>query len=603
MGSRIENRVVLGSLRYKSASDTNLLFQLPLTQTAKENVEFDRTISVQLSQVYDNERQSSTLFRPMCKLSLIFENKYTGRTGYYPYKSSLYYENIKGTADLACSNDPNVSDVKYSGFPQYYEFDFMRVDNNISGYTIPDVDNKYHVNFANKSATTYNWSLYMSYAYNNNYSQQMSAIDIKTQTTMNWVASDGIPFVVNRSTDQSQLIISFRCPMSHGLSVGDYVKLSFKYNNNNDLFQVYSLGDSFYGNEEFIFNIYDVGYLGNTFNNGVTGTFKRISDINNSGDTTSEYYVRQHKILTEENYAVLTKTGFEQQIFNKVKKREKGSITPNNQTRISLKESNTVYNLSFNEDIDIGSLKDNLTRPLTELYFTVIWKGFMGWTMGIGDYGVQKGWGFNIPPSTISNDVPSPWWNYSNSDSLNNFQLTRYTTTESLKTNPARYFQYVKPFKVGTIIDGDYCEWNKSEQKERVISDLYHKFKYNPYFFNIGVTQDLPFGNSNKGYYYKPLYPVTIRTYSDYIEEGDPKTVDGIPDYAIFSNKTNTFVWRDIYPYGYIDTSNIGVDYPFLNGRHYPYTDIKFKLFGEGSDYINNINNSVVSDPTTDNCE
>ena len=38
MGSRIENRVVLGSLRYKSSPDTNLLFQVPLVQTAKENI-------------------------------------------------------------------------------------------------------------------------------------------------------------------------------------------------------------------------------------------------------------------------------------------------------------------------------------------------------------------------------------------------------------------------------------------------------------------------------------------------------------------------------------------------------------------------------------
>ena len=36
MGNRIDTRVVLGSLRYKSAPDTNLMFNVPLIQTNKE---------------------------------------------------------------------------------------------------------------------------------------------------------------------------------------------------------------------------------------------------------------------------------------------------------------------------------------------------------------------------------------------------------------------------------------------------------------------------------------------------------------------------------------------------------------------------------------
>ena len=90
MSDRIENRVVLGSLRYKSAPNINLLFQVPLVQTYKENVEFDRTVSINLQQIYDDERQASTTFRPIGKLSLLFNNVYMGTTNYYPYKSSLY---------------------------------------------------------------------------------------------------------------------------------------------------------------------------------------------------------------------------------------------------------------------------------------------------------------------------------------------------------------------------------------------------------------------------------------------------------------------------------------------------------------------------------
>ena len=72
MGNRIDTRVILGSLRYKSAPDTNLMFNVPLIQTAQMNIEFDRNIDISLEQVFDDERQKSDIFRPTCKFSLLF---------------------------------------------------------------------------------------------------------------------------------------------------------------------------------------------------------------------------------------------------------------------------------------------------------------------------------------------------------------------------------------------------------------------------------------------------------------------------------------------------------------------------------------------------
>jgi len=607
MGDRIENRVVLGSLRYKSAPNINMLFQVPLVQTVKENVEFDRTISISLQQLYDDERQSSTIFRPISKLSLLFDNQYMGTSNYYPFKSSFYYENVLGLIQLFCKD---TSDTLYSGYPQYYEFDFMRIDNDISGYTTNDSNNIKHIDFVNKSATTYNWSVYLSYAYDNDYGKRMSYFDDEYNITLNWVASDGIPFVVSQGTDQSQGVITFKCPVPHGLSEGEYVKLNFNYFGI-DTFQVYSLGDPYYGTDEYIFNIYNVGFTGTTFANNTTGTFKRIIDITNSGETMSEYYVRRHKILTEEDNAVIGKSGFEQQIFNVVKKNEKSTYTPNKQERVSIKNGNTVYTASFNEDIDIRPLLDNKKRPISELYYSIVWKGYMGWTFGLskpggGYYGLKQGWDFNIHPLSTNPNAPSDWWKNSNSNSDTKFTIDTYTTSSSIPGNiPSKPFTYVKPLVKGDIMDGDYCEWNNYDQKERVISDLYHKFRFNPIYFNIGTTFDsYPFGDNCKGYYYKPLYPIKIRAYSDYIEEGSAVNVVGIPDYAFFSTKENKFIWRDLYPYGYIDNDEIGVDFPFLNNAHYPYNDIIFRLIGEGTNYsYGQINNTVVAEPTKDNCE
>ncbi len=82
MGNRIDTTIVLGSLRYKSAPETELYLNVPLVQNNKVNDEFDRSVNINLQQVYDDERQSSTVFRPSGKFSLIFKNAYTRSNNY-----------------------------------------------------------------------------------------------------------------------------------------------------------------------------------------------------------------------------------------------------------------------------------------------------------------------------------------------------------------------------------------------------------------------------------------------------------------------------------------------------------------------------------------
>ena len=57
---------------------------------------------------------------------------------------------------------------------------------------------------------------------------------------------------------------------------------------------------------------------------------------------------------------------------------------------------------------------------------------------------------------------------------------------------------------------------------------------------------------------------------------------------------------HDIYTYGFIDESGNGVDYPFLNGTHYPSTNISFRVFPEG-----NVSEDIltIADPIIDDCE
>ena len=577
MGNNETIQILLGSKKNKISSNVDEALRVPLNQTFKQQVEYDRTEEINLAELFQKERGESTIFRPTTKIVFLFKNQYSGGTSYVPYRNNLYYTNAIGNAVTSTGNPS----APWDGFPQYFEFDFIRTDNNVNGYTT-GVGN--HVSFINKSATTYNWMYYLTYPHLN-VDRQLFADDQDTTNTWSWQAFDGIPFIIENNTLYGDDVISFRCPMSHGLSVGESVKLNYNYNGI-DTFQVTSLGNENFGSDNYIFNIQNIGYLGTTFSVNTTGTFKRIINATNEIDTTSNYYVRVHKILTSIEDSVLVNAGFEKNIFSKAVKFEKAVLTPNGVDRSSIKEGNDSYNLMFNSNIDIDGLRDNLNRPVSELFFSFIWKGYFGWTLG-PNTNLKEGYEFNLP---LENSQPSVWWDQTNTQSDTGFLTNNYTSNGNV-------FYYVDSLNVGDNINGDFCEFNPYEQKERVISSAYQKFTFNPNYF---TSTSLLTPSNQLGYYYKVHHPMTIKVFSTSVNEEGYQNIDLVPDYSYFSITSQTFRWRDIYPYGYKDSEGFGVDYPFLNGSHYPYDQIIFRLIGDGS----NINNpNVIAEPIIDDCE
>jgi hypothetical protein len=610
-------RIVLGSLRYKTSTNTDLSIPTPLVQNSKNLQEFDRSIDINLAQVFDDERQKSTVFRPACKFQLLYYNSYTGTTNYGPLENNLYYINQNELTLAQCN--ANADAISWEGFPQYHEFDFIRSDYNVSGYTQPPNN---HINFISKSASTYNWNFFVSYPYKNLYNKTLHYYDGNSISPVSWNVSDGIPFKI-KATDvfiNGSRVIQFRCPVKHGLKVGEFANVTIPSKNYNQTFQVFELGDGLPDTNEYIFNIFNIGYPSTTFGNNDVGTFKRVVNFENPNDTTSEYYVIQHKILTNVEDYVMTNAGFEQNIFGSRKKFESAVYTPNNVSRVSIKEGAQSYSLSFNKDIDVNELRDNQKRPITELYITTVWKGYFGLTFGLqnkyGDYvGLKQGYEFNLPLNTITN-YPSNWWR--NLNSLSNFvngngqqyPLGTLPLLNNLSNGlgPNRgpiLFKYMESLKKDDILEGGIYEWNSYEQTERLISDMYHKFTFNPFVFDISKTDD----NSNQfGYYYQPHNKIKIRSFSEYIELGSVQNVVDVPDYAYFSTTYNSFIWRDLYSYGFNGSDNSGVDYPFLNGTHYPYSNFVFRIIPEGTNYIESSLNNYASlygaaEPINDDCE
>jgi hypothetical protein len=559
--------IIPSSLQYKSAPFVDQEISLNLEEQSQQITEYDRSQSISLTQLYDDERQTCTIFRPTFKLNYLYSNTYFGTTEYIPFKNNLYYVN---------SEQSTVSGVWF-GYPQYYEFDFYR----------PDVTDQ-HIRYQAKSAYTYNWTYYLSYPYRNNYDKKLNSV------FGNWIASEGIPFRVGLTSQNGNSLVSFECATSHGLSVGEYVQLSFSYNTNN-LFQVYSLGNGLVDSSEFIFNIYNVGYTGNTFFNGKRGKFKRVINPENLIETTSKYYVREHKIVTNVDECIITKNAFEKNVFSEEKKFEYSSITPNKISRISQKTSSNSYNVTFKNDFDLNNVLDNQKRPITELFLTVINKGYSGYFnkpfLGTG-VGLKQGWEFNLN----SNNTNNVWWDDTYFESNTKIKTSNYTLTSGV----TKTFYYNQNLMSGDTIDGDFCEWNDYEQLERVISPYYHKIKYNQDVFTTTLEPD----TNAPGFYYQPHTPMTIRVFSDYIETGDVGVIEGIPSYAYYSNSDQQFRWRDLYTYGFIDNLDRGVDYPFLNFAQYPFKEVQFRLIPEGINYNNRLTGvNFPIKPLIDGCE
>jgi hypothetical protein len=582
---------IKGDLRYKGAEDVGINISVPLVNTQKEIDEYNRTININLADLYYKERQQSSVYIPTAKFSFIFDNSYSGLAltqslPYAPFNNNLYYVNEEFYRASSTNENGEPLNIPWAGFPRYDEFTFIRTDNNITGYT---TGTDPHVNFKNSDSSYYNWFIQTSYVFSSKTDVDMMYITTNgdVQQNLSFKSGDGIPYTMTYVQIQGSNYWQLRCPIPHGLNIDEYVELDFSYNGTN-LFQVDLLGDGSFNSELFVFNILDINYITNgqgNFYEGKYSTFKRVLFNDLSGETKSEYYVRVHKILTKYDETNITNAGFEYNAFRDVKKYYSAALTPNNQSRIAVKEGSRSYNVSLKNPVSLLGLIDNNNRPVTELFFTVFNRGYFGWFNPVinGLEGVanspslRQGWEFNIGENSAS------WW--LNLQSLSNIKTNQYN-------KGSQTFRYNQPFNVGDLVLGDFCEWNDYEQTERVISEYYHKFEFNQNNFSIGI---------NKGYYYKPHNKFTLRVFSDYLEEGILGQIANVPDYAYFSEASNSFIWRDLYDFGFIDTDGLGVDYPFLNGRHYPYENFIFRIIPEGTN--EGPLSGSIQDPITDACE
>ena len=394
------------------------------------------------------------------------------------------------------------------------------------------------------------------------------------KNNLNITLKDGVPIIDKFTIElNGRQYIGFRTPMNHGLNVGDRIRLfNFVDNTPNNtlnlttqLYRVFKLGNQVNDNKLRTFVI-DVNPSDINFTIGVS-TIKR--SVNGK---LSSYYVRQFKSLTSSDYKDydLYPAAYGVTYFN-----------------------DEVVAFNFKNDIDVSSLVDNLGRPITEIYLSIIKNDNDSNPTSLNtQYWLQQQQNL-IPPYNTRF-----WTKISAGYDLENNNNVNYNIRSYGDTNYVGSLYYENIDESDDVFDGDIVEYNESELLERRMENLYHRVNtvYREFLNSIYSTysQDSNKGNKKEGYIYSPFNLIKIREFSNYINPvvnlqvvidryniTNPLEIDElrksfqIPNYAT-EIAPNSFKWRDLLDIGEIDNSGAGVDYPFESGAHYIYLDKRF---------------------------
>lgn len=570
----ISKKIILPELRFQQASPEDMSLFVNLNNNEKIINENERNIVLNLADQFNKERTESNKYKIFGKVNMVFKNLYSGSTSYSKLKENLVLIN-DGT------------NGNYDGFLPYNEFAFIRNDVYNETYSIPKISgstygtynptintstnpNNKHQNISLIASPYHNWNFYITYVYSSDYHYSMTytlsgTTKVEGINILNFLSGDGIPCRV----EDFDTYYKITTPVEHGINENEFVIFPRIQSLNGKAFSIYRLGDSKYKSENFVINI------NKTQLNGVTipqlTTIKRCVDKLNIDTTTSKYYVNKHKTLTTINDYTLDTLSFETPIFRDEKKRILSNIANRKNFILDRNRPETLL-YDFKNPIDVSDLSNNFNHEVTDIYLTTIFRNGSGYF----DYPLRNGYKFNFHNNWIDN-------HFSKESSL---ETTIPFTFDMVSEFT---FKYGLPLTKGTILNGDFIEFNPYTLKERTISSSFHKLTNPTNIFDYKQYKDVPnFSGStiqNKsGLFYQPHYKIKLKDLSDYVEVVNTNTTADLPKNSYYDG-TN-WRWRDIYEHGFIDSDGRGTNYPFFNGVHYIKNDVNFYLRNERL-YIN----------------
>lgn len=563
----MENKRILSpSKRYKKADSEDLQIRTGLERSEKLLREGDKTIILDIAELYRKERNNSSNYKIYGKLNMVFRNLYDGTSSYNPLLNHLYL-----TTD---TYDPS----EYSGYMPYDEFAFLRRDfvrevSNPTGSTMGSFNPNIivsggtgHLDFSQMDAPFMNWNLYLSYVYDkdSNYSMRYT---LSGDTVYNFTASMGIPF---RVTDRGAYY-ELTSPLPHNMSQGEYVILSGEtISGGTELsrcFGIVSVGNQNYDSEKYTIVLNKSDFTSSQIISGVTFG-KRCLDKSNISQTSSEYYVRKHKTITTIDDYILDNAGFEIPIFENERKLQFETADGGENRYVEQNRPESVL-YHFKNSIDLSQYRNNFGYVPTEVFLTTIFRNGMGYF----NYPPRLGWKFNFHDTWIDDQFDTTFSGGDSNIPSEDFTQSGITFTKGLE------------LPLGTILYGDFVEYNPVDFKEIVLSESYHKITSNSDVFDHGQTDENTYVGASEtnpsGYFYKQHHQIKLRELSPYIETSDTDDILNLPENTVYDDFIKLWKWRDLYDHGYIDPDGFGTNFPFNNNQHYVKNDINFYFRNE----------------------
>ena len=569
----MENKkeILLPSKRYKKADEQDLTLNIGL-ETSQTLLRIgDKDIILDIDKLYDKERNESNKYKIYGKLKMVFRNMYSGDTSYDYLQERVY---LNGNGDG--SDNPTLA-----GFLPYDEFAFLRRDlyrkvvtpSTVSGSTLGDytpsltyVGSTDHTTITPITAPYHNWNLYLSYVYSGDTNYQMT-YTLTGSTKISFKSGDGIPF---RLSNTFNSYYEFTSPVEHGMSSGEFVTFSGTTISgavSGRTYYIDSVGNEIYNSEKYVINILKKEFKTTTsIPTLVIG--KRCIDKNNITDSTSQYYIHKHKLLTTSTDYIMDNIGFESPIWEEEKKILFENAAGANDTIVERNRMESVL-YDFKEPFVLTGLTNNLGYTPTEVYVTTLFKNGNGYF----NYPPKVGYKFNFHDTWIDEHFNGTTSNESTMGVGGTFSRQGITFTSG------------STLTKGTILNGAFVEYNKKELKERIICESFQKFTNPTTIFDYGQDDSTIFSGSSAtnmfGLYYQPHHRVKLRELSPYTESAKTKDIFNLPENAKYDSAEGMWRWRDLYDHGYVDIDGYGTKFPFTNGIHYVKNDINFYLRNE----------------------
>jgi len=553
-------RIVKGDERFQGSQDKDESIQLGILSDRRNYIEGNRNLALNLQDQFEFERGYSNFYRLYGKIDVLYDNIISGscKTG----NNSEWMNNMYLIPEyIGCLNTP------CDAYPPSMLFEFIpekRYGPVASGV------------FMDVTAYQDNWVTYISYIDSHDSQQDMRLYnDYILDEYLDFDSGDGIPFIVSATTVNGNDILQFVCPVDHGLTT----KMYFEIQNNNtittnnvsllndvtitliingvsntttkQIFKVDFLGNGNVGMDSKVFNIImdlDDGTAALGSNTYGMGTFKRIINPDNISETRSEYYVHQHKLITNSNEYVLDRTGFENGIFPRKGRVYKAKRTPNNVDKTVIKEEFKSYLWNCDKDIDRDEYYDNRNRPITDLYLSIFQTNRNGVWDKSGNRLCGYGWS----------------WNFTKVGAVDPY-VSNSSHPANLVHSGAWADGIVFPTE-GDVFRGAFVEYNPYELEERILSEIGHSLDFRqPKFETDGSI-----------YKYQPHHRIPIRKLSTSITR--ESKFEMTPQYARYLVSEGVHRWRNMLPIGIYEEGGNGVSYPYLNDTHYPYLGIEFLI-------------------------